>query len=293
MWREYLFPMSVGEALQMLAEHRGRARIIAGGTDLVLQCQAGKVDADVVVDITRIPGLDAIEERDDYIHIGAQVTHGRVAASPLIRERARILALACATVGGPQIRNTGTLVGNVVNALPAADGAVALFALDAEVEAADLNGRRWLPIRELYRNVGVCLVDPRAEMITGLRFRPLQAHHRCSFQRVAPRRALSLPILNVAAVLSVVDGRFQDVRIAMGPVASLPFRAAGAEAALLGQVVTDDVIAQAAALAMQAAQPRDSVLRGSRVYRKALVQSLVRRALSEAVGLTANGKGGA
>ncbi len=293
MWREYLFPMSVAEALQMLAEHRGRARIIAGGTDLVLQCQAGKVDADVMVDITRIPGLDLVEERDGYIYIGAQATHGRVAASPLIRDRARILALACAAVGGPQIRNTGTLVGNVVNALPAADGAVALFALDAEMEVTDLNGRRWLPIRELYRGVGVCQIDPRAEMITAVRFHPLQAHHRCSFQRVAPRRALSLPILNVAAVLSVADGRFAEARLAMGPVASLPFRAAEAEAALVGQPVRGEIIARAAVLAMQAAQPRDSVLRGSRVYRKALVQTLVRRALSGAAGLIAGGKGGA
>ncbi|MGB5934040.1 MAG: FAD binding domain-containing protein, partial [Anaerolineae bacterium] len=156
MWDEYLFPASLDEALEMLEAHGGEARIIAGGTDLVLQSQRGQCPAKVMVDITRIPGLDHIEERDAVIYIGAQVTHGGVAASPLIRSRAGVLVEACGSVGGPQIRNVGTLVGNVVNALPAADGAIALFALDAEVEVAERAGRRWTPIATLYAGVGLC-----------------------------------------------------------------------------------------------------------------------------------------
>jgi CO/xanthine dehydrogenase FAD-binding subunit len=287
-WQEYLFAGSVDEALQMLAARGGRARLIAGGTDLVLQAQEGKQQPACLVDITRIPGLSQIAERDGFITIGAQATHAQAAASELIRAKAKVLALACACVGGPQIRNVGTLVGNVVNALPAADAAVALFALNAEAEVADVGGgRRWLPIAALYRGVGLCAISPAAEMVTALRFPALGSAYRCAFKRLAPRRALSLPILNVAVVVAAADERISDagiadVRIAIGPVAPTPFRAQEAEAALIGQRAEPGLIAKAAHLAAEAAKPRSSVLRGSAEYRKGLVEVFVRRALTEA-----------
>ena len=129
MWDSYLVASSVQDALEKLASLDNSARIIAGGTDLVLQAQRGKCLARAMVDVSRIPGLKTIQEQDGYVTLGATVTHAQVAQSPLIRRKALVLAQACASVGGPQIRNVATLVGNVVNALPAADGAVALFAL--------------------------------------------------------------------------------------------------------------------------------------------------------------------
>jgi carbon-monoxide dehydrogenase medium subunit len=295
MWQDYLFPATVQETLEMLAAHSGQAQIIAGGTDLVLQSQRGQCMATVMVDITRIPGLDAIEEREDYVTIGCQVTHGQIAASPLIRQKAEVLALACGSVGGPQTRNVGTLVGNVVNALPAADGAVALFALDAEVEVAAIDNRRWLPIADMYTGVGQCAIDPCLQMVTAIRFRPLTNGWASAYQRLANRKALTLPMLNVAVVVGLETGHRSQVtglrsngvcnqaRIAIGPVASTPFRAREAEAALVGQSPDAETIAQAARLAADAADPRDSVLRGSRDYRKAMVEVLVRRALTEAI----------
>lgn len=267
----------------MLAAHGGQARIIAGGTDLVLQSQRGQCLATVMVDVTRIPGLDAIEERDGYVTIGCQVTHSQIAASALIRQKAGVLALACGSVGGPQTRNVGTLVGNVVNALPAADGAVALFALDAEVETAGADGRRWLPIGEMYAGVGECALDPCVQMMTAIRFRPLAEGWASAYQRLANRKALALPILNAAVVVGLEDGECSEVRIAVGPVAPTPFRAREAEAALAGQSPDAETVVRAARLAADAANPRDSVLRGSRDYRKAMVEVLVRRALTEAV----------
>ncbi|MCR4408430.1 MAG: FAD binding domain-containing protein [Anaerolineae bacterium] len=283
MWQNYLFPATVQEALELLAHHGGQARIIAGGTDLVLQSQRGQCAATVMIDITRIPGLDAIEERDGYITIGCQVTHARIAASPLIRQKAEVLALACGSVGGPQTRNVGTLVGNVVNALPAADGAVALFALEAEVEMVDASGRRWLPIAEMYAGVGECTINPCAQLVTTVRFRPLSDGWASAYQRLANRKALALPILNTAVVVGLEDGVCREVRIAIGPVAPTPFRAREAEAALVGQTPDAEAIVRAARLAADAADPRDSILRGSRDYRKAMVEVLVRRALTEAV----------
>jgi CO/xanthine dehydrogenase FAD-binding subunit len=282
-WQKYLFPATVQEALEMLMAHPGESQIIAGGTDLVLQSKRSQRPATVIVDITRIPGLDFIVERDGLIVIGCQTTHAQIAVSSLIRQKAEALALACGSVGGPATRNVGTLVGNVVNALPAADGAVALFALDAEVEVADADGRRWMPIAELYAGVGKCVLDPCAQMVTAIRFRPLEPGQASAYQRLANRKALALPTLAVGTVVGMKDGVCDAVRIAMGPVAQTPFRAREAEAALMGQPPTPEAIAHAAELAEQAAQPRDSLLRGSRDYRQAMVGVLVRRALTQAV----------
>ena len=282
-WDRYLVASSVQDALRKLAEWEGEARIIAGGTDLVLHAQRGECPSRAMVDVTRIPGLDRIEEREGQIVIGATATHAQIAASPLVRSRAGVLAQACASVGGPQVRNVSTLVGNVVNALPAADGAVALFALAAQVQVAALDGRQWLPIPELYESVGVCSIDPCAQMVTALRFRPLPSASGSDFQRLARRRALVLPIINAAAVVSVQAGQFAEVRIAVGPVAPTPFRVTRAEAALRGRPVTKALIAQAAGLAARDARPRSSLLRGSSEYRVAMVEVLVRRALLNAV----------
>jgi CO/xanthine dehydrogenase FAD-binding subunit len=282
MWTDYLFPKTLEEAVQMLAIYDGRARIIAGGTDLVLQAQRGQCDAQVMVDITAIEGLDFLEEREGWILVGPQVTHAMVASSPLVREKAGLLAGACASVGGPQLRQVATLVGNVVNALPAADGAVALFALDAEVEIIDQQGRRWESITGFYEGVGQCGVDPCHEVVGAIRFRPLPEGTGWDFQRLARRRSLILPMLCAAVALRVKDGLFADPRIAIGPVAPIPFRARAAEDALGGAPVGQQAIGEAARLALEAAAPRDSLLRGSGEYRKQMVEVLVRRGLVQA-----------
>jgi carbon-monoxide dehydrogenase medium subunit len=285
MWDSYIVATSVRDALEKLASLDNSARILAGGTDLVLQAQRGTCLSRAMVDVSKIPGLDTIQEQDGYITLGATVTHAQVAQSPLIREKALLLAQACASVGSPQIRNVATLVGNVVNALPAADGAVALFALDAEVQVTTLESQEWLPIADLYEGVGECTLDPCVQMVTALRFRPLAQCMSSDFQRLARRRALVLPIINVAAAVYAREDTFVDARIAVGPVAPTPFRATAAEHKLIGQQVTLAAIEKAAALAAQDAQPRSSALRGSKDYRTAMVQVLVRRALCNAIGL--------
>lgn len=285
MWDAYLVASSVEDALGKLAQLGDSGRLIAGGTDLVLQAQRGQCPARAVVDLTRIPGLSEIREQDGYVVIGAAATHAEIAASPLIRTSAPLLAQACASIGGPQIRNVGTLAGNVVNALPAADGAVALFALNAQVEIATLPGPAWVPIAELYRGVGECTLDPCAEMVTAIRFHSLDAYAGCAFQRLARRRVLALPIVNAAVVVRVDEGTVSDARIAVGPVAPTPFRAAAAERVLIGSAPTAALVAQAAKLAARDAQPRSSLLRGTATYRTAMVEVLVRRALTTSLDL--------
>jgi len=285
MWDAYLVASSIEDALGKLAQLGDSGRLIAGGTDLVLQAQRGQCLARAVVDVTRVQGLGEIREEDGYVVIGAAATHAEIAASPLIRTSAPLLSQACASIGGPQIRNVATLAGNVVNALPAADGAVALFALNAQVEVATLSRRAWVPIAELYRGVRECTLDPCAEMVTALRFRSLDASAGCAFQRLARRRALALPIVNAAVVVRVHEGTVSDAHIAIGPVAPTPFRAAAAERVLIGSAPTAALAAQAAKLAARDAQPRSSLLRGTATYRTAMVEVLVRRALTTALRL--------
>ena len=282
MWNTYLIASSVPDALQKLAALGERARIIAGGTDLVLQAQRGQCPSTAVVDVSRIPGLDRIYLDKDTIVIGAAATHRQIARSPLISQNATLLAQACQSIGGPQIRNVATLAGNVVNALPAADGAVALFALDAQVTVATLKGETQMPIAHLYAGVRACTLDPCFQMLTALRFRPLPSSAGWDFQRLARRKALALPILNVGVVAPRTDQCLTDVRIAIGPVAETPFRATAAERVLKGHPPDAKRIAEAARLAARDARPRDSAIRGSQAYRIAMVETLVRRALLNA-----------
>jgi CO/xanthine dehydrogenase FAD-binding subunit len=226
------------------------------------------------------------------VYVGARATHAQVAASPLIRSRGGVLAEACGAVGGPQIRNVGTLVGNVANALPAADGAIGLTALDAEAEVAERKGWRWVPLAELYAGVGRSTVDSCAAMITQVRFRALGHGDGSAFERLAKRKALILPILNAGAVVGIEKDTVQRARVAIGPVATTPFVATEAAEWLVGRAAEVALAGEAARLAAQAAQPRYSLLRGSAEYRKSMVEVLVRRALSRALAQASGEEGG-
>jgi len=285
MWQEYLFPASVEEAVAMLAQWGGRARLIAGGTDLVLELNEGKREADCLIDITRIAGLKAITLEGDIITVGAAVTFRQLDDSPLIRQRATVLAEAAHTVGSLQIRNVATLGGNVVNALPAADGSLGLCALDAEAEIADSTGRRWVPLEELFVASGQSRIDATAQVLTAFRFRALGSKEGSAYERLARRRALSLPILacGVAVGLSE-DGRtFQWARISLGPVAPVPFRARQTEAFLAGAEVSTETMVRAGEIAQSESHPRTSLLRASKEYRQEMIRILVKRALERAV----------
>ncbi|MFQ5812363.1 MAG: FAD binding domain-containing protein [Anaerolineae bacterium] len=285
MWQEYLFSSSVEEALAMLAEREGRARLVAGGTDLVIQLTEGQRSADCLVDITRIPELGKMTLEDGMIVLGANVTHRQVSESALVRERATVLAQACRAVGSLQIRNVGTLGGNVVNAMPAADGTTALLALEAEAEIADGTGRKWVPLPDLFAGPGLSRVDGTREMLTAFRFQALGEGQGSALERIARRRALALPILICAVVVTLSEGgeHFESARIALAPVAPVPFRASQAEESLRGAPISLEAMARAGEIAMQESHPRSSLLRASQEYREEVIKVLVRRGLERAV----------
>ncbi len=285
MWQAYETPTSVEEAVETLAQYGGGARIIAGGTDLIVELQEGRRSAECLVDITRIPGLDRIEQRDDWILIGSNVTFRQIKESPLLAEQARVLPEAAATVAALQIQTMATLVGNVVNAMPAADGSIALLALDAEAEIVDGGSRAWRPLSELFLGPGQSAVDPTRQMVTAIRLPVPRGRHGSAWERIGRRRALVLPILNCAVSLALdSEGlRFEWARIGLGPVAPVPFRARETEAFLAGSLATPETFSQAGEIATSEAHPRTSLLRASREYRTEVLRVLVRQGLTRAV----------
>jgi carbon-monoxide dehydrogenase medium subunit len=284
MWQAYETPTSVEEALGILARYEGQARIIAGGTDLIVELQEGKCSAECLVDVTRIPGLDRIEEQEGWIVLGANVTFRQIKESALVQDRARVLAEAAGSVGALQIQTVATLAGNVASALPAADGSVALMALDAEAEVATMTGRAWRPVGALFLGPGRSAVDPTQQMITAIRFPALATGQGSAWERIGRRRALVLPILNcgVTVALDGPGAAVRRARIALGPVAPVPFRARETEAFVAGRPAGEETFAQAAEVAAGEAHPRTSLLRASKEYRTEVLKVLVRQGLARA-----------
>ncbi|WP_258360715.1 FAD binding domain-containing protein [Moorella sulfitireducens] len=279
--REYLIATSAAEALAMLAARPG-ARLIAGGTDLVIDLKEGKRQVNTLVDISRIPELKVIKEANGEVILGGAATHAEVAASQFIQDKLPALAAAAAAVGSPQIRNVGTLGGNVVNAQPAADTAVALVALGAVATILGPQGARRVAVEDLYEGVGRSRVDAGREILTHFTVPLWGEGEGSAFARLSPRRALSLPMLNTAVRVQVAGGKCTRARICIAPVAPRPFLCAEAAAVLIGAEPCPEVIARAAAAAREAARPRDSLLRGSGAYRKDMTSVLVRQTLAEA-----------
>lgn len=279
--QEYLLPTSMQDCLAMLAARPGVC-LIAGGTDLMVDIKKERKKINTLVDITRINELKEISETEAQVTIGAAATHTQVAASECIRRQLPALAAAAGSVGSPQVRNVGTVGGNVVNAQPAADTAVALVALGARAVILSPAGERQLPVEELYVGVGLSQVDSSKEILTKFTIDLWGTGDSSAFIRLASRRALSLPMLNVAVRVQVVEGRCTRARICMSPVAPRPFLCQEAADALIGQPPTEEVIARAVNIAKAKAQPRDSLLRGSSAYRKDMVSVLLTRALNEA-----------
>ena len=280
-WEDYYQPSSISETLRILGQFNGEAKIIAGGTDVLVQMRRKQLAPRVLVDITRISGLDQIRLEKDTIRIGALVTHSQVESSPLIRNGATALSEGASQVGSPQIRNLGTVAGNLVSGQPGADTALPLLALDAEVKLATLEGVRSIPLTEFFVDIGRTAVDGTRDLITEISFPALKEDETSVYLRLANRRALALPILAVCVVLSADLNKrwFNYSRITLGPVARTPFKAVEAANLLNDAPLEEKLIREAAKKSAQASDPRDSLLRGCSEYRKAMVENLVERGI--------------
>ncbi len=278
MWREYFRPQTLAEALALLAQYAPEARVIAGGTDLVVELDRRVRPPCTLVDITGVPGLDTIaQDAEGWIHLGPLVTHNDVVASALCVNNALPLAQACREVGAPQIRNRGTIAGNLITASPANDTIVPLMALDAVVTLRSLHGERRVRLRDFYLGVRKTVMQPD-EIMVDITFPAMRADQRGCFIKLGLRRAQAISVVNCAVVLTLREGVCHDVRIALGAVAPTIIRAEEAERLLEGQPLSDSNIERAAQAAAEASAPIDDI-RASAAYRREMVAVCVRRAL--------------
>jgi CO/xanthine dehydrogenase FAD-binding subunit len=286
---EYLFPRTITEAAQLLANFQGEARVIAGGTDLMLDLGKGKIAPRCFVSTDRIDGLNQISLEDDFVVIGAAVTFANLKDHPYINQHVHVLADAARSVGSLSIQNAATLAGNIVNAMPAADGVMASVALEAEVEVVDADGAEWRPVDSLFLGPGKSSLDPTRQLVTRIRFPRCEQGRGTAWVRLVRRPSLTLPILNCAVNIFLDSkGLVEKARIAIGPVAPRPFRAVKAERFLEGNSPTAENIQQAAQIAQGETNPRGNVLRASREYRLAEIPVIVEEALLNAVQRTAS-----
>jgi xanthine dehydrogenase iron-sulfur cluster and FAD-binding subunit A len=279
MWHTYINATSIEQVLQILKEQGERARIVAGGTDLILELERGvRKGIETVIDVTRIPQMDQISiDEDDVIHLGPLVTHNQCVESKLIRERAYLLARAAWEVGAPQIRNRGTVCGNLITASPANDTITPLMALDASVTLQSATGTHTVPLKDFYVGVRKTVMQPD-EMLVDISFPALTPTQRGTFIKLALRRAQAISLINVAIILDFEADSVRHAAITLGAVAPTIIHAVAAEQYLADKPLTDEVITEAARLTMNAAKPIDDV-RGSAVYRREMVRVCTLRGL--------------
>lgn len=275
----HLVATTVDEAVNMLASEGPRARIVAGGTDLLLEIERRqRPDVDTLIDVTGIPGLADIEVEGDRIHIGALTTHNQVVASDLAWERLTPLAQACHEVASPQLRNQATIVGNLVTASPANDTITPLRALGTTLHVASIDGARNIDLSGFY--IGVRKTTLQAgELVTGLTVTPLGPKQRAVYVKAGLRSAQAISVVHLTILLEFAGDEITDARILLGSVAPTIVDSPEAQDLLVGSRLDDDSIAAAARAIVGSVTPIDDV-RSTAEHRRRLLGSMTKRALA-------------
>jgi carbon-monoxide dehydrogenase medium subunit len=283
LWKNYLLPETVEDALQLLSAAPAPSRLVAGGTDLLLDLQQGRhAPVATLIDVTSIAEMCALEIRDGRLFVGAARPLNQVVADPLVAWHVQALQEAAGLIGGPQVRNTATLGGNVAHALPAADGAIALLALDALAEVAGPNGRRFALLDELYLGPGRSVLAEQGELLVGFHLPLRQPGQASAFRRVMRPQGVAIAILNTAVWLERQGDVLADVRLAVGPAGPRPFRLRQAETVLRGSRLSAAVLDNARQTLLGEVRFRTSPHRATAEYRRHLSGVLLEETLTTA-----------
>ena len=281
---EYYAPYSLEEALSLLDNRGEEVKVLAGGTDLIVQMKNGIARPAVIVDVKKIPELNRLEWNDGKsLYIGATVPLSKIITFPPVMEKFSILYQACSIIGSMQLRNRGTVGGNICNAAPSADSAPPLLCLGAKAIVARLGGNRIIPLDSFFHGPGQTELAPN-ELLVGIEVAAPPSRSSGCYLRHTPRQDMDIAVVSVASflVFSKQKNHCQEARIALGAVAPTPIRVPQAEAILTGRVLSEEGIEKAAEKAAEAARPI-SDLRGSAGYRKEIVKVLTRRTLKKAL----------
>lgn len=273
---EYYQPQTISEAIEQMENSDGKVAVLNGGTDVIVRMNQGRCP-DIMLDIKGISGLDKIEVRDDMIHIGALVRHIDLLENSLIQEKVPVLIEAVKTIGTPQVRNLGTLSGNICNSSPVADSFTALMILDAKVLICGKDYEREVSIAEFQTGPGKNVLNGKEivkEIIVPVPKDNFVAH----FEKLGPRKAADIAIVNVAVSMEIEEGICVNAKVALGAVAPKIIYAKSAQETLIGKKV-DEINAQIVAQAAEDDATPISDFRSSKEYRNEMVSVLVERAI--------------
>jgi len=280
---DHLEAKTIEEACSLLAKYKGKARVIAGGTDLLVSMKGREISPQYIINIKAIPNLDGINySRKDGLVIGAMTTLAAIESSPIIGERFPILSSAAHQTGSPHIRNIGTIGGNLCNAAPSADMPPSLIGLEAKAKIKGLTGERAVTVEQFFLGPGVSALKA-GEILTEVQVPNPPPHTRGVYLKLPARTAIDIAVVGVAVVvtLDTKGVNIADAKIVLGAVASTPIRARQAEDIIKGKALDDELIQKAAQAAADEAKPISDV-RGSASYRKEMVKVLTNRALKQA-----------
>jgi xanthine dehydrogenase iron-sulfur cluster and FAD-binding subunit A len=280
MWQTYLQPTSLSDALDMLRTYGGRARIVAGATDLLVELQRGVKPTTMLIDISKLGDLMYVRAEDDWIALGALATHNDVMLSDVCQHYALPLVQACEKVAAPAIRTRGTIAGNIITGSHINDTIAPLLALDAQVILLSPAGERSISLSEFYSGIGQTILQPD-EILREIRFPKLSPQQRGLFIKLNLRRSLARSVINMALILTFDANEpqvVQDARITLSCLAPLIIHAETVEAYLRGKRLDAEVCLEAGQLALQDVQPISDV-RASATYRLDTLSALLTDAL--------------
>jgi carbon-monoxide dehydrogenase medium subunit len=275
----YLVPKNLDEAVSLHESYGDRAKYIAGGTDVLVKIKEGKLAPDYLISLKHIPGQDRPYLKQDAgeLVIGAFVTHRMIEKSSIVQLNYPILHDAIRNIGSVQIRNVATIGGNLVNAVPSADGAIPLIALDSKAHIYGTKGHRSIDLLRFFLGPGQCDLE-RGEILLEIVVPPLAPRTGGAYVKHGRREAMELPMLGVGVVLGLEEDMHTcaKARVCLGVAAPTPLRCFQAENYLVGKTIDEDSLAEAGKLAGEESRVRDSI-RGLAWYRREMVAVLVKR----------------
>jgi len=280
-WFDYAAPRSLGEAMGMITAHP-KARLLAGGTDLLVQLRAGRKETDFVIDLKRIPELNAIQyDRARGLTLGAAVPCYKIYGDAAVARAYPSLIEVASLIGGTQIQGRASIGGNLCNAAPSADSVPLLIALQAKCRIAGSAGEREIAVEDFCTGPGRNAMAP-GELLVSLHIPPPAPHSGSRYLRFIPRNEMDIAVAGAGAEVVLDNGNFRSARIALASVAPTPLFVREAGDVLAGKPVNDASIAIAAEMARKAAKPITD-MRGTEEYRRHLCAVLTRRAIEAAV----------
>jgi CO/xanthine dehydrogenase FAD-binding subunit len=282
-------PKTVEEVLDLMGRHRSSVKLLCGGTDLVIKMRAGAQAPEHLISLNRVAGLKGITYAGgDGLVIGGAARISQVGKNPEVRRLYPGLAHACSVMATVQIRNMGTVAGNIVNAAPSADTAAPLLAHGASLVAVERGGRRQIRLKDFFTGPGLTVLEP-GEMVEAIRVPDVPPRSGSCYQRLSARSKVDIAAVGVAGFINLdLSGKVIRCRLALAAVAPTPLRCSEAEAMLEGQVPDDKLIAQAAAACVRACRSIDDI-RATAAYRRAMVQVLAQRVLTKSVEMAQGG----